>query len=241
MIHKVFDCHLHIENGLKDYSLRHENANIIFNNVENYKKEKANYNGYFKSLIFDYKYNYDYVLEEVLAEQVQAIKIHSRIQKIASNDYPELLKSLKKANQNIPIIYDAFYFGNDMVFQPSLSGLIYLAKELPNTKFIVAHAGGYKVLEYFFHLRELKNVAYDLSFSLQYLMDSSCNIDFIKLIKYTPKEKLFFGSDFPFSDPTIQYNNLLDILTNLNVSTEQIEAIFTTNWLNYTLNRNDTI
>ncbi|MCZ2139880.1 MAG: amidohydrolase family protein, partial [Bacteroidia bacterium] len=184
---------------------------------------------------------YGVAAEEILSEKIQAIKIHSRIQQIRTNDYHELLHTLKNINSNIPIIYDAFYFGNDIEFQPSLEGLIYLAKGLPNTKFIVAHAGGYKMLEYFFHLREFKNIAYDLSFSLQYLIDSSCMVDLIKLIKYTPKEKLFFGSDYPYADPTIQYNNLLEILTNLKVSSKQIEAIFTTNWPDFILNKNDTI
>lgn len=240
MISEIFDCHLHVDHELTNYNIEIVNANIIFNYIEQYISQKDKYPSFYKSLIFDFRNNYDYVFNEIRSEKIHAIKIHSRIQQIESHEYPELLKAIKRTGNNIPIIYDAFYFGSDIEFQPSLSGLLYLARELPNTKFIVAHAGGYKILEYFFHLRELKNVAFDLSFSLQYLSDSSAKFDLIKLIKYTSKEKLFFGSDFPYADPKKQVSNLFDILINLSIPTRDIEAVFSTNWLNYILNRNDT-
>jgi hypothetical protein len=234
MINKVFDCHVHIDNGLNDYNIALGNANIIFNDIKQYKIEKNNFSSYYKSLIFDFKNNYDYVADEILSNQVHAVKIHSRIQQIREVDYPELLIVLKKINKSIPIIYDAFYYGNDLEFQPSLNGLIYLAKGLPCTKFVVAHAGGYKILDYFFHLKGLQNVAFDLSFSLQYLLDSSAELDLIKLIKHTQKEKLFFGSDFPYADPKLQSDKLIEILMKMNISNNKIEDIFTLNWLNFT-------
>lgn len=233
---RVFDCHLHIDNGLTNYNIEINNANIIFNYVEQYISQKDYFPDFYKSLIFDFRNNYDFVFSEIMSERIHAIKIHSRIQHIQTNEYPEILKAIKKIGINIPIIYDAFYFGSDIDFQPSLPGLLYLAKELPNTKFIVAHAGGYKILEYFFHLRELKNIAFDLSLSLQYLSDSSAKFDLIKLIKFTSIEKIFFGSDFPFADPKYQFSILFETLINLGVSSRDIEDVFSTNWLNYILN-----
>ena len=167
MISRIFDCHLHIDSGLGSYNLNIVNANVIFNDVNQYILEKDKFTTYYKTLIFDFKDNFDFVVGEIFSNHIHAIKIHSRRQQISENDYCELLSLLKSVNKNIPIIYDAFYYGNALEFQPSLKGLLYLVKELPNTNFIVAHAGGYKALEYFFHLSGLSTFAFDLSFSLQ--------------------------------------------------------------------------
>ena len=236
MISNIFDCHLHVDKGLDNYNIPMENGNIIFNNVDHYKQESDNYLNYYKSLIFDYKNNFDFIIEEASKQKIVAYKIHSRIQKITNEDYSILLEMLKKLPNNIPLIYDAFYFGSDLKCQPSLEGLIYLATNLPHKKFIVAHAGGYKIIEFFLHLKELKNIAYDLSLSLQYLSDSSCQFDLVKLIKYTQSERIFFGTDFPIGDPMLQYDQLIQILSNLNMNSKKIEEIFTTNWLNFSFN-----
>lgn len=232
----LFDCHLHVHKGLEAYHLELANANVIYNDVNAFKEDENRYEQYVKSLIFDYKNHYDYVAEQVHSKKVVALKIHSRIQRITSGDYEEINGFLQKLNSNVPIIYDAFYYGSEMSFQPSLEGLIYLAKQYPGRPFVVAHSGGYKVLEYFFHLRDLKNIGFDLSFSLQYLKDSSAESDLMKLLKFTPAEKLFFGSDFPLADPVIQKETLLDLLTKLNFTSTQIEGIFTSNWLNFIAN-----
>ena len=236
MISNIFDCHLHVDNGIDKYNIPFVNGNIIFNSVDHYKQESDNYLTYYKSLLFDYKNNFDFIIEEASKQKIVAYKIHSRIQKITNEDYPILLEMLEKLPNNIPLIYDAFYYGSDLKYQPSLEGLIYLATNLPHKRFIVAHAGGYKIIEYFFHLKGLKNIGYDLSISLQYLYDSSCQFDLLKLIKYTPSERIFFGTDFPIGDPLVQFDYLIQILNSLNMNSKKIEEIFTTNWLNFSFN-----
>jgi predicted TIM-barrel fold metal-dependent hydrolase len=58
----------------------------------------------------------------------------------------------------------------------------------------------------------------------------------IKLIKYTPSERLFFGSDFPFGNPLIQFENLNEIMDSINLNSEKTEGVFTRNWLNFVFN-----
>lgn len=133
-------------------------------------------------------------------------------------------------DENIPIIYDAFYYGDEIQFQPNLKELVNLVKAFPNRRFIIAHAGGYEILKYYFHLRTLTNVGYDLSLSLQYLEDSSCRQDLKKLIKFTSKEKLFFGTDYPFASPSNQVQILNQIFYELGLTDKEKEGIFNNNW-----------
>ena len=147
----IFDCHLHIEKGLEDYDLEVASGNVIYNSIDSYKENYAKANGFHKSLILDYKNNFEFCLNEGQEKRIVAFKIHSRIQKIREIDYPSLAVSISCDNKNLPIIYDAFYFGRELQFQPSLAGLIHLIESHPNRNFIVAHAGGYEILKYFFH------------------------------------------------------------------------------------------
>ncbi|MES2963867.1 MAG: amidohydrolase family protein, partial [Bdellovibrionota bacterium] len=78
---------------------------------------------------------------------------------------------------------------------------------------------------YYVHLRKLENVHHDLSLCLQYYEDSSLLMDFKKLIKWTDKKKMMFGSDFPDFSPKKQYELLMKICDELKLSVEDREAI----------------
>lgn len=232
---QVFDCHLHIEGGMGGYDLPNvSKRNIIFNTVKSYEQHHALYrndSSNFFSLVFDYKTNFDFVKQEAKEARLNAIKIHSRLQHLRTSDYEVLIDHLHEIPSNLPIIVDAFYFGSTLEFQPSLEGIIQLSSAFPERKVVVAHAGGYRVLKYFFHLREFNNVVYDLSFSLQYLKDSSVFIDLKKLIRYTDKRKIMFGSDFPFGNANEQYVILTELLMDLEVDLQTQEDIFYNNAL----------
>jgi len=216
----VFDCHVHIDNDLSAYDLKGvKQYNIIFNSIDSYLQHKINLpHNSSVSLIFDWKNNLDFVLNEIESNRVQVLKFHSRIQKIKKEEYTVFAEKLNLVNPSVPVIIDAFYFGAEMEFQPCLESIISVIKKHPQRKFIIAHSGGYEVLKYFFHLREIKNVYYDLSLSLQYLNDTSRYQDLIKLIKYTDKTKLLFGSDYHYGSPKQQLNYLLSIFDQLSIS-----------------------
>lgn len=223
----IFDCHCHIETGLEAYDLASVyKRNIIFNQVDHYdtflKQVPA---GDAISLIFDYKQNYDRVKHAAESGVIQAYKIHSREQKLTPDDFPALADALEKVNSNIPIIFDAFYFDHHLLYQPYLPGIILLAERFPDKTFIVAHAGGIEILRYFFHLRTLPNIIYDLSFSLQYLEDSSLYLDLIKLIKYTDKSKIMFGTDYFYASPKFQLEVMMRIMDKLSLDQKDQDAI----------------
>ncbi len=228
---QIFDSHVHLEKGLEEYNLKVARKNIIYNSIDLYKSLSPALTDSEKtvSLIFDYKNNLDFVLEEIHANKINAIKIHSRIQKLRVDDYENLITALGKIKKNIPVILDAFYSGSEMDFQPDLSSIIKLVSVFKDRTFIIAHSGGYKLIEYFFHLRSIPNVVYELSFSLQYLYDSSIFTDLKKLIKYTDKKRLLFGSDFPYADPNLQLQTLIDIFKELKIDSSDQEDILYNN------------
>ena len=229
----MFDCHIHVETGMEKYDISITSGNIIFNAIDSYEKYAPLYPKYYHSLIFDFKKEISYFKSLIQDKKIVCLKVHSRIQQIAEKDYPFLIQRLHELDENFPIIYDAFYYGGDINYQPNLKELINLIKVFPNRKFIIAHAGGYEILKYYFHLRTFTNVGYDLSLSLQYLEDSSCREDLKKLIKFTAKEKLFFGTDYPFASPSNQVNILNQILNELGLAEEEKEGIFNNNWVEF--------
>jgi len=216
---KIFDAHTHIEKSFNEYDLvgvKHKN--VIFNTIKSYVKNKELVScDDTISLILDVE-KFSFVFKEIENGKINGIKIHSREQKLNNSEYDKIFIFLSKIPDNIPVIYDAFYFGDNIEFQPSLSKLISLAKGFPEKNFIVAHSGGHKILEYFFHLRQLKNIYFELSFSLQYLFDSSCFLDLKKLIKYTPANKLIFGTDYYWASPSFQWEVLENIFFDLKLS-----------------------
>lgn len=224
---KLFDGHIHIETGLEKYDLVIDAGNVIFNSLEEYHRfRKTVPAGYSVTLILDFKNNFEEV-KKIVAEDksITTLKIHSRIQQLTLVDYPLLHKCLNEMPAHLSVIYDAFYYGMEMEFQPDLPALCILLKNNTKRTFIIAHSGGYKMLHYIFHLRPFENVYYDLSLSLQYLSDSSVYPDMKKLIKFTPKNRILFGSDYPFASPKEQYIILEDIFYDLGLSAEEKENI----------------
>ncbi|MEO0900315.1 MAG: amidohydrolase family protein [Bacteroidota bacterium] len=221
----IYDAHLHVESGMDSYQLEIDGGNVIYNYVSSYQELRHLYPSFEASLIFDIKDNLEFVLQEGKAQHISAYKIHNRLQGWREEDLPELIEKLALASDDIPIIYDAFPFGPELDCQPSLAGLIKLATTFPKRKFVAAHAGGYDILKYFFHLKPLENVYMELSFSLQYLYDSSLAADLKKVCRFFPSERIFFGTDYPFAHARFQLEILEGILTELNKEKEEIEGI----------------
>jgi predicted TIM-barrel fold metal-dependent hydrolase len=223
----VFDAHVHIERGLDAYDLDVAGKNIIFNDVASYRssRDRCLGAGDTASLILDFGADAEYVRDEVASGRVAAVKIHSRIQGIGAAEWPKVADALTRIPARVPTIVDGFYFGRDLEHQPSLSALVDLLTAFPERSFVVAHSGGYKILEYFFHLREFSNVYYELALSLQYLEDSSAFTDLRKLIRHTDKSKIIFGSDYPYGSPARQCLTLREVCSELEIPEADVDRM----------------
>jgi predicted TIM-barrel fold metal-dependent hydrolase len=223
---KIFDCHCHIENGLDKYSIVSIQKNIIFNSIESFNSYSSSVSPNDSiTLIFDYKNHLTVIKDEIQKKTIRALKIHSRVQQISKKDYPNLIEALEVIMPTIPIIYDAFYFGDNLDFQPSLKSIIKIAKKFPHLPIVIAHCGGYNALKYFYHLRTIENIYYDLSFSLVYLKNTSIFTDIKNLMQFTDKNKILFGTDYPFVDAQAQLNLCLSLCRELSFLETDMEKI----------------
>ena len=236
----IFDSHAHIEQGivnplelgLEGYDLDVIGKNYICNFpnlLETYLKYKSSADSL--CYIFDFRDEVEIIkTKEILqSKTIQGLKIHSRIQKIQRDEYDLICERLQMIDEKVPVILDAWYYGSELKFNPDLEGLIQIAKSQPNRNFVIAHAGGYRIIEYFYHTRELENVHYDLSLTTQYLSDSSLYIDFKKFIKWIDKDRLLFGSDYPYASPAEQFKKVDSILKEYNCNSSEREGVLALN------------
>lgn len=239
----IFDSHSHIERGivnpqiigLSEYDLPVEGKNLICNFPEllpAYLKHKTNQDSL--TYIFDFRNvtSITEVKDMLNTSTIQALKVHSRIQKIEYSEYEQVEYALRDIPTNVPVILDAWYYGSDLKYNPSLEGIISIIKMQPDRKFVIAHAGGYRIIEYFYHTRDLDNASYDLSLTTQYLSDSSLFIDLKKFLRWIPTERILFGTDFPYASPKGQYDLLLQILSSLQITSSEYDSILYENGFN---------
>lgn len=234
----IFDCHVHIENnypkcidivGLENYLVNVYKKNLIVNFLELYDKYKnfVKVTNNTLTCIFDFKKNkrVSEFVDRVNNHEISAAKIHSKIQCIEKRDYKVISKQLKKIPTNIPVVVDAWYDWPDISVLPDLQGIIRLAEEAPDRKFVIAHAGGYKILEYFYHTRKIDNIYYDMSLTLGYMKGTSVWKDVKHFIKYIPCTRIMYGSDYPYSPPGKQLKRLNKIMNNYQFSEAQRMSI----------------
>lgn len=216
---EIFDAHVHIESGFEAYDLPVSGRNLICNDFRQWEAyQQVQQAGDSLTLIFEYQHHLSEIIGAIAAGQVDALKIHSRIQKIRHGDYSKLMEQLESVPSHIPIILDAFYYGPEWDYQPNLEAFTKMILRFPDRRFLIAHSGGHKVLSYFFQLKPCENVFFDLSMSLAYLVDTSAFQDLVKLIKHIPAERILFGSDFPNASPKQQVTILRQIFDTLSLS-----------------------
>ena len=228
---RIFDAHVHVEQGLDNYDLAIHGKNVIFNYVQSYRALHEAYRRDSDSvtLIVDLGDDFEFVRGEIEAGRIHALKVHSRVSQIAEKDWNEVAQRLERVPEHVPVIVDAFYYGKELDYQPSLPGIINLLSRFPSRKFVVAHSGGYRIIEYFYHLREFKNCFYELALTIQFLEDSSLIADLKKLIKFTDKSRVLYGSDYPFASPALQCAKFLEICTELGLKDDDIDRMLFAN------------
>jgi predicted TIM-barrel fold metal-dependent hydrolase len=228
---RIFDNHFHIDQGTRGYEIPVDRKNVIFNFFSQYEERKHEVEPQDTiTLLFDYQHHLKYIQQLAREGRIQGLKVHSRLQKIKEEDYPDLFDAFQTMTvYQLPVILDAFYTGSEMAIQPNLNRFAEMISLFPETPFIIAHSGGIKVLEYFMHLRKLPNVYFDLSFSLSYLQHASVYQDFLTLMKFGDKQRILFGTDFPFINDKDQLEVCLDMAKKTHISDAELDNILYAN------------
>ncbi len=206
-----YDCHVHIPVKVKNpilALLKEINDNgvkgfvLILNTVEEE-------NMYLEYLQFFEEQNYKVALfldmkskqwlenfKKLECRGIEYIvKIHPRISEITKDDFISIKKKLSQLIYQV-IIVDDWLFGYQIDNHIGTELAIYLARELPDKTIVIAHSGGYKIVETMLLTRPLKNIYYDLSLTQLYFRGASIEMDINYFIKWT-NERILFGSDYP--------------------------------------------
>ncbi|MFC1850768.1 amidohydrolase family protein [candidate division CSSED10-310 bacterium] len=128
----------------------------------------------------------------------RGIKIHPRLQGVSVNDtlVEEILDFA--LTQKYPVVFDVFPFGPDFSDprqQPAMYN--YLAQKMPTLTIILAHAGGYKIMEAFLTAKANLNIVLEISITPSYFSGSSVTEDLKFVCQRLPEGRIMYGSDYP--------------------------------------------
>lgn len=128
----------------------------------------------------------------------RGIKMHPRLQRVTAEDAVVREITAWAAERRVPMLFDCFPAGEDLD-NPKLGPLAYhrLAQEIPAAQIVLAHAGGYKVLEAFMTAKANPNILLESSFTLGYFPGTSVERDFAFAFGHLYPGRTMYGSDFP--------------------------------------------
>jgi len=167
------------------------------------------------------------VLEKDIKKyNLKGLKLHPRLQKFDLKD-PQIIPVFQKcADLKIPVVIDAFP-GINITNNESIPFLIgNIAQIVPNVNIIIAHAGGYKILDTLFVAKSHKNIYLDISYTLFYFQGSSIENDLKFVIKKIGANRCIYGSDHPELELNNTYDLSVKLLKKYGLSKEEMEYIF---------------
>lgn len=128
----------------------------------------------------------------------KGLKIHPRVQGITVEDGIVRDVLAWADERGLPVLFDVFPFGkflDNLAMHPMAYHRV--AQERPELKIILAHAGGYKLMEAFMVAKSSPNVFLDFSFTPVYFKSSSLAEDCRFVSSRLPAGRTLYGSDFP--------------------------------------------
>lgn len=150
-------------------------------------------------------------------------KLHPRKTDIRLSDFERVSKILANSKLDTLII-DCFVYGHQLENHIGVELGIRLAQQFPWMNFVLAHAGGCRLLESMLCTRTLKNIYYDYSLSCCYLYDTSVRIDMVHMMRFNTS-RIMFGSDVPDFSPTQAKEKMLCLVREAGLTQEQADMV----------------
>lgn len=190
---------------------------------------------FYKFLLID-PMKFDFINKKninYLFSKINGIKLHPRIGNYSLKG-SKVLKLCKIAEKfNLKIIIDTFPDGDSIINNFNVNEFSYLAKKFPKVKFLWAHMGGYKLIEFTMAKKRLPNVYLDFSYSLLYFRKSSLLKDFYFAFHTLNFSNIMYGSDYPDRSikETIKMTN--QILKEFKLTKSQKNKLIFKNAINF--------
>jgi len=243
---KISDSHFHLDSSQplkksvdllrkKSYSNNIENLLVISLKDEpwTYKEfcqeiEKVKNVYYVREI--DPTENYKKVFNEISASNASGIKLHPRLRNfnLKNKNLYQIIERCENINLDIVVIC-SFWDGAWNKYKLSENQFADLADTFPNQKFLWAHSGGHKILDFMFMARRRQNVFLDSSFTQNYFFSGSVFSDLIYSINSLP-DKFLFGSDFEHLDYKKTLDELVSKFKKNGIEKDVIEKLMFSNF-----------
>jgi predicted TIM-barrel fold metal-dependent hydrolase len=148
------------------------------------------------------------------------LKLHPRLQGFSLEDPGAVGLARRAGELGVPVLVDAFPGGN---FSPAPFAAF--GRACPETRIILAHMGGHRVLDFLMLAKELANLYFDISFSLLYYRGSSVPRDMAFAMRSLRFQRVFYGSDYPDRPVGDALKESLSLLRAEGLKNEEIERI----------------
>ena len=156
------------------------------------------------------------------------IKLHPRISDIRSEHFDLTAKTIEKCPADV-VVVDCFAYGHKTQNHIGIELAVYLADKFPEKKFILAHAGGVDILKTSLFTGLLKgNTFFDLSFTCNYFVGSSVQLDIAHFLKHN-SNRTMFGSDYPAFTSNDALTITMEFITQVHLNQEQQDAVLYSN------------
>jgi predicted TIM-barrel fold metal-dependent hydrolase len=154
----------------------------------------------------------------------RGLKLHPRIQGYRPDDDSCVAVVRRAGELGMPVLIDCFPDGDWLMAGLNLSQYAVLARQAPDSKVIVAHAGGHHCLDLLMLAKRVKNLWFDVSYSLLYYTNPVLDALFyaMKSIRY---ERVLFGTDYPDRPLNTSVERSLDLFDQFGVDANAREKI----------------
>lgn len=160
----------------------------------------------------------------------RGLKLHPRTQCYRPNDAACVAVARRAGDLGIPVLLDCFPDGDWLTAGLSVLDYAKLAREAPETRVVVAHAGGHHCLDLLMLAKRIKNLWFDISYSLLYYGSPvvDCIFYAMESIRY---ERVLFGTDYPDRPLEISVKKSLALMDKYGVVGEAREKLLWKNAL----------
>lgn len=126
----------------------------------------------------------------------RGIKLHPRIHAYRPDDDACIAVVRRAAEFGFPVLVDCFPDGNWLMAGLNVLQYATLARKAPDTAVIVAHAAGHHCLDLMMLAKRVKNLWFDISYSMLYYQSPIVEAIFYAMesIRF---ERVLFGTDYP--------------------------------------------
>lgn len=211
------------------------NTNLFTNPIPNFLKASHRFKNINLTSLIDFRRNDIYSYIDLLIDNgVKAVMINSYLQRISDGDIPLVLDVFKYcASEGLFLFIDGSYGTSKMLDYNNLKLMCTVAEQIKDTPIVIIHSGGLRVKEVMLLALENQNIYLDTSFSLPFYLGSSLEQDFAFAYKKIGIERVFFGSDLPYNEPTESINQHFQFFKKHRFSDSEIEKIFCQNAIEF--------